>query len=351
MPIAQNILSQIAIHVNLSRDMVRSSSLLFLLFFCLSTVFAQKNTYTIRIKAENCSNPKVYLMRLNLKTNDKLLMDSTLLKNGRAVFRGSLDTFHLCTILVNDTIKIPFFTEKNVSISLDAKKSVDVKITGGIENQLFKKYEFLFDRKGYDVVLKNPGTAFSAFTTYYILQGEHLTKEEIYKLTGALRGNALKTEYFSRIIPLAEAVVRTLEGTLAPDFEVLGLDGRPITLSSLRGKYVVLEFWTSWCGPCRKNNPKWQALYEKYKGDNVEIFGVSFDWARQCEAWKQAVKKDGITYLQGSNCDGWNDISGLYAVKSVPQVFLISPEGVILAKNFEPETFETVYARAKGREK
>lgn len=127
---------------------------------------------------------------------------------------------------------------------------------------------------------------------------------------------------------------KTAIGSVAPDFTQPNQDDKPVKLSDFRGKYVLIDFWASWCGPCRKENPHVVKAYAEFKDKNFEILGVSLDNPGQKQTWLKAVEKDGLTWPQVSDLKGWqNEAAQLYGVSSIPQNFLIDPNGVIIAKN------------------
>jgi thiol-disulfide isomerase/thioredoxin len=133
--------------------------------------------------------------------------------------------------------------------------------------------------------------------------------------------------------------IGTAIGDEAPDILMAGIDGKDIKLSSLRGKIVLIDFWASWCGPCRRENPNVVSAYEKYKkakwktAKGFDIFSVSLD--QNVDAWKGAIEKDGLIWKNHvSDLKGWqNSAAAVYGVSSIPMSFLIDENGIILAKN------------------
>ena len=175
-------------------------------------------------------------------------------------------------------------------------------------------------------------------------------KHKNYTLYGKRLLKKYEAEYPTLIAPLKKRINGAGsfdEGAVAPDFTQKTPEGEDLKLSDLRGKIVLVDFWASWCGPCRRENPHVKKLYEKYNHRGFEILGVSLD--RREYSWKQAIEKDGLEWYHVSDLKGWkNEVAKLYSVSSIPHTILLDQEGRIIARKLRAAQLEQVLAQIFG---
>jgi peroxiredoxin len=128
-------------------------------------------------------------------------------------------------------------------------------------------------------------------------------------------------------------------GTEALLFSQKDTLGKMVSLESFRGKYVLIDFWASWCGPCRTENPNLVAAFKKYASKNFTILGVSLDENKT--SWMNAIRKDKLTWTQVSDLQGWkNKVAQMYLIRSIPANYLLDPSGKVIAKDLRGEELQ-----------
>jgi peroxiredoxin len=179
----------------------------------------------------------------------------------------------------------------------------------------------------------HPSSCVSAFLAYSDMVSENnLAKIETF--TSLLDAKAMSTSYGKNLQDHVATLKSTAIGSVAPEFKLNNTDGKEIALNSFRGKYLLIDFWASWCNPCRLENPNVVAAFNKYKTNTAgfDILSVSLD--EDAGKWKDAIAKDNLTWTHVSDLKGWTSkIATQYGVQSIPANVLIDKQGKIIAKN------------------
>lgn len=159
------------------------------------------------------------------------------------------------------------------------------------------------------------------------------------KLDQAMMSKYPNSQYVTFFHEKLEPLKRLQIGALAPDFTLNNVEGKPVALSSLKGKVVLIDFWASWCAPCRAETPNLAKLYAKYKNKNFEIFSVSLD--KEKDKWTDAIKKDKLNWTNVNDPALWDSkVVKLYNFNSIPTTYLIDKAGKIICSNLRGEELE-----------
>ena len=128
-------------------------------------------------------------------------------------------------------------------------------------------------------------------------------------------------------------------GKVIADFQQADVNGNMVNIQSFRGKYVLVDFWASWCGPCRGENPNVVKAFNQYKDKNFTVLGVSLDKTKN--AWLDAINADGLAWTHVSDLKGWgNEVAAQFGITSIPQNLLIDPNGIVIGKNLRGPALE-----------
>ncbi len=348
--------------------------LLFLVMGIIVLAGCENNeSYKIKGTIKGADDGMVYLK--SLENGRPVTVDSVKITNENFKFSGKVEQPMFYLAYYNDNrMPIAFFIEnENITIEANIDSLDKAKITGSPETDLFLRFNkempylsrSMEIRQEYmqaqmagnstklqnltqekktimnaqqkyftDFVKTNTSSVVGAFLASQMAQS--LSMEELQELVSSYETDLGKHPY----VNLMKTTLKSMEelnklnastgiGSEAPDFTLKTKDGKEVKLSSFRGKYVIIDFWASWCQPCRHENPNSVKVYKKYNSKGFEILGVSLDKDR--DAWIKAVKEDGLTWVQVIDPDG--NVANRYSVNSIPSTFLLDKEGKIVAKN------------------
>jgi len=198
-------------------------------------------------------------------------------------------------------------------------------------------------------IKENPNSPYSLRAVTEIA-GPIVDANEIAPLFALLSPEIQQSEIGLKFGKIIAAAKLTSVGAMAPDFTQNDVNGKPVSLKDFRGKYVLVDFWASWCGPCRAENPNVVKAYHKYQDKNFAILGVSLDRPGSKDAWLEAIKADGLLWTQVSDLKFWNNaVVKLYGIQSVPQNFLIDPSGKIVGRNLRGEALNAALEKVLGK--
>lgn len=289
---------------------------------------------------------------LNQQTNQP--EQQTTIENDRFVINGVMpEPGFKILIFDNKPPAVALFLD-NSKVKIDGdKSSLDkLSITGSPSQSQFMEYSkateqyakifedgaandpaatAAVEKISIDFVKKYPHSYVAPLAIIRIIQATQNYKkaEELFKMIPGKVQSSELGQYVNQQIQLSK--INPI-GSVIQNFTQNDTAGKPVNISSFRGKYVLLDFWASWCRPCRMENPNVVAAYNKFHNKNFTILSVSLDQARP--AWISAIKMDGLTWNHVSDLKGWNnEVAGIFHITSIPQNILIDPNGKIIAKN------------------
>lgn len=176
----------------------------------------------------------------------------------------------------------------------------------------------------------------AAYTIYSNIMMREASLRDTRTMYASLGEGAKASQYGRMIKERIKRLEKTEGGAQAPDFTLTDPQGNAVTMSSVKGKIKIIDFWASWCGPCRLNNPALRKLYDELHPLGLEIIGVSLDTNKA--AWEKAIEKDGLAWINVSSLKGWKcDLVSLYNITGVPALFVLNENNQIIATGLRGE--------------
>lgn len=188
-------------------------------------------------------------------------------------------------------------------------------------------------------VKNHPKSAVSGFVIYTDLGNPAIPITEIEEALSYIDNSITNTKFIKLAQKRLDDVRGTMVGYKATNFSQTTPEGKKVSLSDFKGKYVLVDFWASWCRPCRAENPNVVSAYNRFKDKGFTVLGVSLDQSK--EPWLNAIQQDNLTWTHVSDLKGWgNEVGKLYGVTGIPQNFLIDKEGKIVAKDLRGQALD-----------
>jgi peroxiredoxin len=331
---------------------------------------APEDRFTISGTVTGIDSGKIFLQKRD--AGEWIKLDSALLAGGKFGFSGSIrfpEEYFL--ILENSRVFVPLFVESSkIAVVIDPEDLDAVEITGSATHDIFrqfadqvrpindqmdgiyKEYRLASDagdtvamarldslyedceiRKKDTLISFVKANSTSMIAPYLIIRNVYQFElPELEEITVSIDTNLSGSPYYEKLKERVEILRAVQIGQPAPDFTQNDTAGHPLTLSSLRGKVLLVDFWASWCRPCRAENPNVVGAWQQYQAKGFDVLGVSLD--RDREKWLAAIREDHLTWNQVSDLAYWNNQAAkLYGISSIPSNVLLDANGIIIARN------------------
>lgn len=348
--------------------------LMFVLAVILVSCMSKKDQYKISGVVKGGNVAMVFLQKMD--STGWITVDSAAVKNNEFEFKGKVDSPDRWMIAIKGTDMVyPFFLENSdIKLTVHADTAGLIDVTGSANQDIFKKYiaandsiqklasildaqyakadslkdtaamkkideQFNAYDRGMkqlivDLAKKNPG---SPAGPWLVMRNSY--RFELPELDSLFTGfdTTLHHSYFYKAVGKRVAILKSVQiGQPAIDFTMNDTTGKPVSLSSLKGQYLLVDFWASWCHPCRMENPNVVKAYAGFHKKGFDVIGVSFD--KKKDSWEKAIKDDNLTWNHVSDLQYWGNAAGkLYGISSIPSNVLLDKDQKIIGRNLRGE--------------
>ncbi|NHN24889.1 redoxin domain-containing protein [Flavobacterium jejuense] len=363
-------------------------------FAFISCEKAIENQYIVTGTAKGVENGKKMFIELQGEMGEPISKDTAIVENGKFEFKGQVKDLDIAIIKLEGSQQgIPFvFEEGKTEITFDKDSLQKSKISGTYNNEKFQEFndksasfgkkmmQFQKDNnekmqaaqqaqdtvvinkimKEYkvvqeemntfskDFVKNNPKSYISLLLLESFINNQTAEIDEVQKSYDKLDKSLLENKHAKNIKKAIEAATAITIGKPAPEFSAPSPEGKTISLKESLGKVTIIDFWASWCKPCRLENPNVVAMYNELHEKGLNIIGISLD--KDADKWKQAIADDGLVWNHVSNLKFWQDpIAEQYNVKSIPATFILDGKGNIVAKDLRGDELKAKIIELLGQ--